>query len=425
MNQAEIKKIIEQNLTNAQFTIDDLRVQPDPFVGWIIAVISPEFAGKSYNERREIVLKGLETIIIEWLDLMTPEERNSSAPLPLDSDLEDVPLWPEALARGSGFLTATSKKKQEKIIFPADLDENLKPPLITTFYSFKGGVGRSTALAYTARSLARKGLTVLCVDLDLEAPSLASLFGKDKEVKEETGLLSILLKLDQGGQPNIQKDLIKISNTDELYCLSPGKLNANYARLLDFLDFSAWYREERNPLRELIHLLSYSLTFKPDVILLDAGRGISELNAPLLFDLADLAIVVFFPHPQVKEGNAALVRALLASNTRRSESQLTPEPRFLVSPIPGPKASEVMKKYQYRALEWIRDWLSEVSWGNSSLNESEITHFIPYREVIATSDEILADSEIWRDFEAVAEWIELLLPQGILAEGSKKELIVV
>lgn len=44
--------------------------------------------------------------------------------------------------------------------------------------------------------------------------------------------------------------------------------------------------------------------------------------------------------------------------------------------------------------------------------ESEITHFIPYRETIATSDKILETPEYWRDFEPVAEWIEGLLPMA-------------
>jgi hypothetical protein len=43
------------------------------------------------------------------------------------------------------------------------------------FYSVKGGVGRSTALAITAAEFAAKGYNVLVVDLDLEAPGLGSL----------------------------------------------------------------------------------------------------------------------------------------------------------------------------------------------------------------------------------------------------------
>ena len=43
---------------------------------------------------------------------------------------------------------------------------------IATFYSYKGGVGRTMAMANVAVLLAQRGLRVLAVDWDLEAPGL-------------------------------------------------------------------------------------------------------------------------------------------------------------------------------------------------------------------------------------------------------------
>ena len=43
---------------------------------------------------------------------------------------------------------------------------------VTTFYSFKGGVGRTMALVNVAVELANTGRRVLVVDFDLEAPGL-------------------------------------------------------------------------------------------------------------------------------------------------------------------------------------------------------------------------------------------------------------
>jgi hypothetical protein len=48
--------------------------------------------------------------------------------------------------------------------------------MIITFYSFKGGVGRSMALANIAELFYRRGLKVLMVDFDLEAPGLERYF---------------------------------------------------------------------------------------------------------------------------------------------------------------------------------------------------------------------------------------------------------
>jgi len=50
------------------------------------------------------------------------------------------------------------------------------------FYSVKGGVGRSTALAVTAADLASRGYNVLVIDFDLEAPALDSLLLTDSSL---------------------------------------------------------------------------------------------------------------------------------------------------------------------------------------------------------------------------------------------------
>jgi len=47
---------------------------------------------------------------------------------------------------------------------------------IVTFYSWKGGVGRTLAVANTAVQLARSGRSVLMIDWDLEAPGLDRFF---------------------------------------------------------------------------------------------------------------------------------------------------------------------------------------------------------------------------------------------------------
>ncbi len=402
----EIRKKILSNLDKSDISLaeDGLRIQPDPFSGWCIVVISSDFEGKPQKERKALVLAGLENIQIEWLDLLTPEEREWVGVLPLDGDLEDLPLWPEALAR-------RRLARQLEILFPSDLDEDIPLPITAAFYSLRGGVGRSTALAYAAHILAARGCKVVCVDMDLEAPGLAALFGKEHEIAEDTGLVHLLFAIDNGKQPDISKHLLRISEADDLYCLPAGHIDANYARCLRFLDPSAWYREERNPLRLLMDGLRKELPFTPDVILFDARTGISAFNAPLLFDLADMSVIVFFPHPQTENGTAALTRALLAARTCREFQgrELTPEPRFLVSPVPAGNP-EISARYQNRAIEWVADWLSEVKNAGLSFTESEITHSIPYRERIAASDKIFEDKESWRPYQAVAEWIERFIP---------------
>ena len=69
--------------------------------------------------------------------------------------------------------------------------------MIYTFYSYKGGVGRSMALANVAEWLYLRGLRVVVIDWDLEAPGLESFFFTESsqltEVHSQLGLMDALL----------------------------------------------------------------------------------------------------------------------------------------------------------------------------------------------------------------------------------------
>lgn len=70
-------------------------------------------------------------------------------------------------------------------------------PKIVTFYSYKGGVGRTMSLANVAFLAALDGYRVLVMDWDMEAPGLAYYFrglhtaAEAKELKKTRGLLNI------------------------------------------------------------------------------------------------------------------------------------------------------------------------------------------------------------------------------------------
>ncbi len=399
MNADAIRGQVAKNMARHGFAVADLRLQPDPFNGWRLWLESEAFNGMSSQDRRALVLDGLAGEHFEWIDLITPEEKGWAGVAPRDSDLEDLPLWPEALARARTVTTPIDAR------FLSDLDEDLPPPLICTFYSLKGGVGRTTALGYTAMILAKQGYKVVCVDMDLEAPGLTSVFGREQEIRDGMGVVHLLDALDRGEAVDLRDHLIRAADDLDLYVVPAGLPGAEYARLLRYTDPLSWYREDANPLRQMVEQLRH-LTLGPDLILFDARTGFDALNAPFLFELSDLAVIAFFPHPQARQGTGELVRALLASTTMREAGgrRLTPMPRFLVSPIPASKAPEIVKRYQHRALEWVSDWLSVLGEGER-LAEGDITHFVPYREAIATADSLLKGSDSWTDYQQIAEWL--------------------
>ena len=65
-------------------------------------------------------------------------------------------------------------------------------PHFVTFYSYKGGVGRTLALANVALLLTRYGRKVLVVDADLEAPGLRHIAPFGGVPQETPGFLDLL-----------------------------------------------------------------------------------------------------------------------------------------------------------------------------------------------------------------------------------------
>jgi cellulose biosynthesis protein BcsQ len=68
--------------------------------------------------------------------------------------------------------------------------------MIYTFYSYKGGVGRTMALANIAELFYRAGKRVLMIDWDLDAPGLEQFFFSPEEldkVRRQRGLIDLVM----------------------------------------------------------------------------------------------------------------------------------------------------------------------------------------------------------------------------------------
>lgn len=393
---------------------EQVRVTADPFVGIRVAVISEAFIGMTPRARRERVQALAPDAEIVRFELLTPDEARFAETDELGSPpvLAELPLWPEALANG--------RADEITVRFPSEDYGTLPSPVVSTFYSLRGGVGRSTALAHAARIIAAQGLKVLCIDMDLEAPGLASLFDVEEDVTEGMGVVPLLAAAEVNGDIRaLDEHVLQVTEDAGLFLLPAGCPGAEYARLLSHLDPSAWYGEDEiNPLRLLVESVS-GLAERPDVVLIDSRTGISPLAAPLLFDVSDINVIAFYPHPQAKAGTRALTRALLAANSRRSAEgkPCTPEIRFLVSPVPA--TPEVRALYAERAQEWIKDWLSvarNTAGGPAFEALEEITQVVGYQETLAVSDSVMRVQGT-EDFTVVADWITgLVEPLDALGE---------
>lgn len=80
---------------------------------------------------------------------------------------------------------------------------------VISFYSFKGGTGRSTSLANVAYALAEQGANVACMDLDLAAPGLHMIFPWVGRVHAQTGTIHEYLS-GNGEIRDIEKYVIEV-----------------------------------------------------------------------------------------------------------------------------------------------------------------------------------------------------------------------
>lgn len=411
MSASEFKRRLEAELIKNGITNAEVILEADPDGGWMLRIVASDFSGLNDTERRQTIASAVGDERITWRQFLTPEEQQEADPMP-PVQASTLPLWPESLARGS-----YKAKEQTLVKFLSDGEDELTPPVTATFYSLRGGVGRSTSLAHTARLLASAGKQVVCLDMDIEAPGLAALFNVERDIEKGMGVVELLLQLDQGGEPDFSHHLLPVDDEGSLFLIPAGLPDAEYANDLSLLDPSAWYTEEANPLRMLMEGVRESLPFTPDVILIDSRTGISAISAPLLFEQADLAVVAMFPHEQARRGTQALVQGLMAASNHRS-SQLgweptAPEIRFLVGPLPAtPQLSQAL---YHRALEWVAEWLSPIQKvrhenGLLELSEGDITHWVPYQEALAASRHVLEIDDIDSLYRPVADWMTGLLP---------------
>jgi MinD-like ATPase involved in chromosome partitioning or flagellar assembly len=205
-------------------------------------------------------------------------------------------------------------KEPAKLIWP--LRE--QTPSIVTFYSFKGGVGRTTALASTAWQLARAGKRVVVIDLDVEAPGIGSLLG----VQTERGLVDFLVDHAAIQSSSLDGMLAPAAGLGDdarlVDVIGAGRLDVAYFEKLARLDYSIsgmLEPKQGHPVREALRALLESLRRRspsPDYILLDARAGLHDLAGLSLHDLAHVDVIVGRDSSQGYQGLELTVQALAA-----------------------------------------------------------------------------------------------------------------
>lgn len=192
---------------------------------------------------------------------------------------------------------------------------------IITFYSYKGGVGRTTTLAMTALQLARIGKKVVVVDLDLEAPGVSTLLKPEMDYPKY-GVVDFLIEVENcHDEIDINEYVYSVSNK-KLIGLTGGEVlvmqAANlqngevdeYYNKLSRIDFNMpKYLEKENPIENLIVLLKEE--YHPDFIFIDSRAGIHDIGGLTLLRYSDEVVPVFYGNEQNMLGLKFIIPKLI------------------------------------------------------------------------------------------------------------------
>lgn len=186
---------------------------------------------------------------------------------------------------------------------------------VITFYSYKGGVGRSFILANVASQLALWGFRVLCVDWDLEAPGLTEYFLEeigDNLFENSDGIVDLMLEYQKTGTstPNWKRTIVEIplihrtiqGVESALHLISAGRgaPNSQYIDNVHQLDWDALYSE--NDFANKLDDLKQAWQENYDVVFLDSRTGISDVSGICTVQLPDVLALVLTPNKQSLEG---------------------------------------------------------------------------------------------------------------------------
>ncbi|HUB06324.1 MAG TPA: hypothetical protein VMB50_04960, partial [Myxococcales bacterium] len=275
------------------------------------------------------------------------------------------------------------------------------PCPVVAFYGFRGGAGRTTALAHAAALLSARQVQVVAIDLDLEAPGLHQVLDCPPP-EEDRGVLALLRAIataDPEGLPEalrLAPHVVK-SGLDlgaSIRVLPAGRLSERYLERLEDLGVPLWHISEApSPLDVLLRRVKDEL--QPQAIFLDCRTGLSGLSASAVFHLADV-VVCFLPVSiQSLEGLGVFLKGLKAAKLQRGG-----RPEALLVPGMVPDGPDGRARLEEWFLPEVEDLYAKIVLGLPETAEvgDEISDRIPvvregieYRRGIAMSDYLRSD----------------------------------
>ncbi|WP_079433963.1 toll/interleukin-1 receptor domain-containing protein [Zoogloea sp. LCSB751] len=246
---------------------------------------------------------------------------------------------------------------------------------IITFYSYKGGVGRSFLLANVAALLARWGYRVLCIDWDLEAPGLGHYF-RSWITSEKPGVVDLVTDFASNrNAPNWVQFLGRVqipSFQAKFDFISAGTGGDQYLVRAQGIDWDSLYGE--HGFGEFLEGLRSTWKSLYDFVLVDSRTGISDLAGICTIHLPDLLVFLFTANNQSLEGATSSAARIV-----ESRNQL-PFDREKLLCLPVLSRFAVDKEY-----ELANDWMLRIETSVSDFYTDWLSREVPVRSLLLST----------------------------------------
>ncbi|WP_055589366.1 FxSxx-COOH system tetratricopeptide repeat protein [Streptacidiphilus griseoplanus] len=270
------------------------------------------------------------------------------------------------------------------------------PGTVVTFYSFKGGTGRTMALANVAWILASNGKRVLTMDWDLEAPGLYRYFFPflgDPSLDSTPGVIDLVRDFDalmprppadryhEYARVKRYASSLRWDFPDGGYIdfVSPGRQTPEYSQAVNTYDWRGFH--ERRGGSAFLDALRHDMRENYDYALIDSRTGYSDTSGITTLQLPDVLVNCFTFNTQAIKGTAGIARDV---QRQAPKVRILPVPMRVEDAEQGKlEVSRDHAREQFR--EVLQEDLTEAEqeryWGDV---EIPYKPFYAYEEILAT-----------------------------------------
>jgi MinD-like ATPase involved in chromosome partitioning or flagellar assembly len=201
-----------------------------------------------------------------------------------------------------------------------------RPGELITFYSYKGGVGRSMAVANIGSVLSRTK-RVLLIDFDLEAPGLERYFTLDATLREETaGVVDLVHQKSLQWRDCLHK-FKPFEVGFELHLISAGRADDDYVERVRQTRWDELF--EKQDLGARIEAWRAEWRRAYDYILIDSRTGMTDAGGVCTILLPDVLFALFTTNQQSLEGTLQVLE-LAAEGRKEALAKLDRAPLRLI-----------------------------------------------------------------------------------------------